>query len=107
MTLFFLMLMGHAAGDYALQNDFVARFKSPLAERIGGAVVWPYVLGSHALIHAGFVFIITNSITAAACEFAAHALIDAGKCMGKFGFHVDQISHIACKALWIVIWGLK
>lgn len=104
MTLkFFLLICGHALGDFALQNDFVAKFKSRHAAFYTGETVWPYVLGAHSLIHGLIVFLITKNIYFGIAETLAHFLIDFVKCENKIGFHTDQWLHVCCKILWAVL----
>ncbi len=100
---FVFLLVGHALGDYALQTEFMVEAKSP---RFGS--IWPWVLGSHCLIHGFLVAIILNNPVLGLLELAAHFVIDLAKSNGLFGrgdfsFHVDQILHVACKALWVAM----
>jgi hypothetical protein len=100
---FCLLLVAHAIADYPLQGEFLAKFKNPAAGPFMGEVIWPWILGSHAAIHAGFVGVITGSLLLAAAEFVAHCAIDLAKCRGWFGFNADQALHVGCKAVWIAI----
>jgi hypothetical protein len=93
-----LMIVGHAVADYPLQGEFLARAKNR-AESLPG-VPWYHGLLSHAAIHGGAVGLVTGSVTLGLAEFVAHALIDDAKCMGRFGYNVDQALHIACKVVW-------
>lgn len=102
ILMFFALMIGHAFADYPLQGDFIANFKSPKT-KLGKETVWPYVLGAHCLIHAGFVWAITGSVWLAAAEMVAHWFIDIAKCLGFTNFHIDQWLHIACKAAWVAI----
>ncbi len=102
MIVLFKLLVGHSLGDFALQNDFIANFKSRHAKFFTGETIWPYVLGCHSLIHGGFVFLATGRIELGIAETFAHALIDFGKGEKWFGFHTDQILHIACKVIWLM-----
>jgi hypothetical protein len=94
----FMLVCGHALGDYALQNDFVAKNKARKGSIPG---FWPYVLGSHALMHGMLVTIATGSTLLGMAETLAHALIDFGKCEGWFGINTDQLLHLGCKAVWL------
>lgn len=100
-----LLLAGHAVADYPLQGDFLATAKdrnTPL-----GAMFWPHALTAHALIHAGFVAVLTGSAWLAAGEFIAHWITDWLKCEKVIGLNADQAVHVACKVLWwlVVVYG--
>lgn len=97
----FLLMIGHAAADYALQNDFMAMAKNHTTEL--GKVYWKWVLPSHGLIHAGFVYFITGSFVLGMAEFIVHTITDYLKCDGKIGFNTDQFIHLGCKVLWILL----
>lgn len=111
LQLFALLLIGHALADYPLQGDFLARAKNRFAAIPG--VPWVWALGSHAAIHAGFVWVITGTWWLGLLEFVAHAAIDDWKCavsarvegrrMQAAAFHMDQIAHVACKLAWAVL----
>lgn len=111
--LLFLLIAGHAIGDFALQNDFIAKGKNHLTPVYG--VPWIIILLAHAWIHAGIVLYITNNLFIATCELLAHTFIDFMKTENVFGlyliihdeekilkysFALDQILHILCKILW-------
>ena len=105
-TTLWLLVCMHALCDYPLQGDFLAKFKSPSAPLINGEVVWPIVLSAHAAIHAGGVFVVTQSLTLSLAEYVAHTAIDYGKCRGWFGFGADQALHIGCKVIWVsALWA--
>lgn len=97
----FLLMIGHAAADYALQNDFMAMAKNHTTDL--GKVYWKWVLPSHGLIHAGFVYFITGSFVLGMAEFIVHTITDYLKCDGKIGFNTDQFIHLGCKVLWILL----
>lgn len=101
IQMFGLLMVGHAIADYPLQGDFLARAKNRTAPIPG--VPWQQALGAHALIHAGFVGVITGSIALAVCEFAAHWITDDLKCRGKINFNTDQAIHLICKVVWCAI----
>lgn len=98
-VLVLVLLFGHALADYPLQGDFIAKFKAP-GSRLGGELVWPWVMGAHCVIHAGFVLVITGSPVLALLEFVLHFSIDVCKCAGLIGFHDDQSLHVLCKVAW-------
>ena len=104
----FWLLVGHALGDFALQSDWMAIYKSHhnknvqvLSKQPG--IIWLHVLSSHCLIHAGAVALATGSVVLGVLEFIAHFIIDFCKSEGLFGFHTDQILHLLCKGLWLVL----
>lgn len=94
------MLAAHAICDYALQGDWLSKAKNPKLDLVAGEVIWPLALGSHAIIQAVAVHIVTGSWLLAGCEFVAHYLIDYSKCSGRFGYNVDQYLHIGCKVAY-------
>lgn len=97
----FLLMIGHAVADYALQNDFMAMAKNHTTDL--GKVYWKWVLPSHGLIHAGFVYFFTGSFVLGLAEFVVHTITDYLKCDGKISFSMDQWIHVGCKVLWIVL----
>ena len=106
---FFLLLVGHAVADFALQNDAMAKGKNRHAS-VGllppgqtPQVAWAYWLTAHALVHAGAVVLATQSLELGVAEFALHWLIDAAKCENWTGIHTDQALHMACKVLWALL----
>lgn len=100
MTFFmvlFLMLAAHALADYPLQGDFLAINKL----RSGpNAIPWYYALVSHAMIHGGFVALITGFWWIGFMEVIAHTVIDYLKCEGRISFDMDQMLHVWCKFTW-------
>lgn len=113
MTLFAMlwwMLVGHALCDYPLQGDSMAKgknrhtppFNVPPGQKPG--TVWPYWLGSHALIHGGMVTLVTGSVLLGVCEAVAHWFIDMAKCENITNLHIDQAAHVFCKLLWIALY---
>jgi hypothetical protein len=104
---FFLLIAAHFLCDFALQSEFMAIYKSPRQARVGGEIIWPWLLGGHAAIHGLAVFLVTGSLLLGLAETSAHALIDYLKCKGRFGFHVDQLLHIGSKVLWLVVYAFS
>lgn len=101
ITLFFKLIIGHFIADYPLQGDFLAKAKNHLAPI--PLVPFYQALIAHAAIHAGVVWYITGSGLLAMCEFLLHSLIDYLKCDGKLTFNEDQLAHVICKALYVII----
>lgn len=101
LALFFWLLVGHSLCDYPLQGDFLARAKNQHAPLPG--IPWEIALAAHALIHAGAVAFLTGSILLGLAEFVAHTAIDWIKSELITDFAMDQMLHVACKVLWILV----
>jgi len=104
----FLLLVGHAIADFALQSDAMAKGKNRhnKSEPPPGAkpqVCWYYWLTAHALIHGGVVWLVTGLWIFGLMETIAHWLIDFGKCENWYGIHEDQLMHLLCKLFYILI----
>jgi hypothetical protein len=104
MYVLLLLIFGHALGDYSFQSEYMALSKNR-NHAMGANGVWLHCLTMHAVIHGGIVGIITHSASLGIAEFLAHFAIDFFKCEKKYGYHTDQIIHIACKFLWWIIWS--
>ncbi len=110
-ALFFALVIGHAFADYPLQGEFLAKRKNhrrpPDAESDGNPGspnhLWFHCLTAHALIHAGFVWVITGVAFFGLLEFVFHWLIDFFKSEGWINFHFDQAVHLLCKLLYILL----
>lgn len=109
--LFFAFVIGHAFADYPLQGEFLAKRKNhrlpPDAEgpgqRSGPILIWFHCLTAHALIHAGFVWIVSGVAILAFMEFVLHWIIDYMKSEGWINFHLDQALHLACKLGYVAL----
>ena len=106
--LLFYLIVGHAIADYPLQSDWMAKHKNrhvksepPPGQK--QQAVWPCVLTAHALVHGGFVAVITGIWWLGLLEAIVHWVIDFFKCEGKYGIYTDQALHIVCKIVWLVI----
>ena len=104
IKLLFLLNAGHALGDFALQNEWVAthkdrhtRLNMPFEERAKALMIWPHLLTAHAFIHGGIVYMITGKLSLGILETVLHWITDFGKCEKWFNFHVDQFIHIGTK----------
>jgi hypothetical protein len=98
-----LMLIGHAVADYPLQGDWLSKAKNHTLTLVPGEAIWPGALASHALIHAGAVWLVTQSWMLTAFEFFAHAVIDHTKCSGRLSYNQDQALHVVCKIAWAAL----
>ncbi len=104
----FWLLVGHAVGDFALQSDWMVKYKSQkntdvqvLSNRPG--LIWVHVLGAHCMVHAGAVALATGSVLLGLFELIAHFATDYAKSAGWFGFHTDQFLHLLAKGLWLIL----
>lgn len=101
----FLLLAAHALCDFPLQGDTTAVNKNRHANTaLQQHVPWYYWLLSHALVHGGAVALITGQPILGLMETLAHFAIDFAKCEKRIGIHTDQLLHVVCKVLWVVIW---
>lgn len=101
MNTLLLLLVAHALADFPLQGDFLSKAKDPTAVIMStGERIWVWAMGSHCLIHAGFVTVITGNAWLGLAEFVAHGVTDYVKCQRRISFGTDQTIHIACKVLW-------
>lgn len=94
--MFFQLVMGHYLADFALQSDWMAKFKAPKS-----FPYWLHVMTAHCAIQALSVWLITHSWVFTAMEFFGHFAIDVLKCKGKIGFGTDQALHISMKLLYV------
>lgn len=99
--LLFALFVAHSLADYPLQGDFLAQGKN--RNTALGKLFWPYALSSHAMIHGGFVFLLTGSVWLGLAESIIHAGTDWLKCENKISMLADQAIHYACKAAWVLI----
>lgn len=109
IAIFFALMIGHALADYPLQGEAIAKGKNrhnpPFGIPAGQkpCTVWTHYLTAHALIHAGFVWLITGSVWMGLVEFVAHWVIDFSKCENWTNPHEDQGLHIICKLIYAAI----
>lgn len=101
ITLFYL-IFAHFLCDFALQNDFVAKFKARI---VGGKYndMWIWVLLAHSSIHALAVLVITKSVILSLIMLVTHFIIDTYKCETKCSLSTDQFLHLV---VILAIWGL-
>jgi hypothetical protein len=101
LEIFAAMIVLHCLCDYAWQGDFLAGAKNwttPI-----GSKIWPEALASHAIIQGGAVWLVTGSLLIGVLEAVTHAAIDAAKIANKISYRADQLLHVACKAVWVVL----
>lgn len=108
MIKLFELLVGHAVADFGLQSDWMAKNKNrnvspsyvPKGQRF--TQTWFYVLSAHALIHGGFVYLITGSLFLGLFETVSHWILDFLKCENITDPHIDQILHIGSKVVYAI-----
>lgn len=92
-----LLLVAHFLADFPLQGDYMAKAKNPTQNKWE---IWVPVMFGHCLIHAGFVYVITQQLSLAFLQFVTHWIIDVSKCRGRLSkdgakaFLIDQLSHL-------------
>jgi hypothetical protein len=103
----FLLICGHAIGDFSLQTEWTAfnknrhvRDKFTEVQKKTMLVIWPWLLSAHALTHGLIVFVVLNRLDLAILESAVHWFVDFGKNEGWYNFHTDQLIHLLTKLLW-------
>jgi Protein of unknown function (DUF3307) len=102
--LMFWLIVSHAVADFPLQPDSMAVGKDRHHDPALHGVDWWYWLTSHAIVQGAGVALVTQSISLGLAEMVAHWLIDFGKIERRYGIHVDQALHIACKFVWAWIY---
>ena len=93
ITLFATLLCTHFLLDFAIQGDFVAKYKARIVEG-GNNVLWKWVLTAHAASHTLPVLLLTQSVLLGMVMFISHFVIDFLKCEQKINFNQDQTLHI-------------
>lgn len=101
LALFFAFAISHALADFPLQGDYLARVKQ--RSKASSISEWLIALTAHSLIHAGGVWLVTGSVTLAVIELLLHWLIDLGKGEGYYGYVADQVLHLACKVVYVIV----
>ena len=93
ITLFVTLLCTHFLLDFAIQGDFVAKYKARIVDEKEN-VFWKWVLTAHAASHTLPVLILTQSVLLGLVMFISHFVIDFLKCEQKINFNQDQTLHI-------------
>ena len=91
--LFVTLLCTHFLLDFAIQGDFVAKYKARTVDDSNN-VMWKWVLTAHAASHTLPVLILTQSVLLGLVMFISHFIIDFLKCEQKINFNQDQTLHI-------------
>ena len=93
ITLFATLLCTHFLLDFAIQGDFVAKYKARTVDDSNN-VMWKWVLTAHAASHTLPVLLLTQSVLLGLVMFISHFIIDFLKCEQKIDFNQDQTLHI-------------
>ena len=93
ITLFAILLCTHFLLDFAIQGDFVAKYKARIVEGRSNEF-WKWVLTAHAASHSLPVLLLTQSVLLGLVMFISHFIIDFLKCEQKINFNQDQTLHI-------------
>lgn len=109
IELIFRLLVGHAVADFGLQSDWMAKNKNhnnksdyiPPGQKY--EETWFWVLGAHAFIHGGAVYWATGNPYLGFLETILHFFIDYAKCDNWWGPKIDQLCHLFCKSVYLII----
>lgn len=112
LIIMFYLLGAHALFDFALQGDAVAINKNRhLKTALQKTVPWYFWMLSHTMSHGFAVACLLKFLSipieiAVLCglvETGLHFAIDYYKCEKLFGIIVDQLLHVACKIILVLI----
>lgn len=100
----FALLIGHSLADYPLQGRFIATYKSRHSKNPNEPESHPWwlFLTTHALVHAGTVWIVTGNVFFALIELVLHWIIDFVKAENRFSLITDQALHVLCKVGYFI-----
>lgn len=101
IVLLFALCFAHCLADYPLQGPFLSEAKN--RNTAVGKIFWPHALSAHAIIHGGFVLLLTGYVWLGVAETLIHALTDWLKCENKISMRTDQLVHYGCKLLWVAV----
>jgi hypothetical protein len=54
-------------------------------------------------VHGFFVAWITGVVWLGLAEWAAHVIVDYGKCRHRYTLAFDQFLHLVCKVIWVLL----
>jgi hypothetical protein len=108
VQVFLALSVGHAIADFPLQGEFLATCKNrhvlkKLDDPLRPPSIWLTCMLVHCVTHAGAVWLITGSFLFGVIELVLHFIIDVLKCEGYTDFNMDQILHIACKVVYVIV----
>lgn len=103
IEMFFILIAIHLVADYVLQGDSVATGKNKNLDPAKFGVSWYYWLSAHAATHSLLVGIAVQNFYAGLIEFVWHFITDYLKCEKKINLHMDQVSHVVCKLIIVIV----
>lgn len=103
IQMFFILIAIHLVADYVLQGDSIATGKNRNLDPAKYGVPWYYWLSSHAATHSLFVGFVVQNFYAGLVEFVCHFVIDFLKCEKKINLHMDQVLHVLCKLIIVIV----
>ena len=99
LRMYFLLICIHALTDFQLQNG--AMWQRKTREHSDRWYQW---LIAHALICGGGVYLATDILALGIVEVVCHCMIDFWKGERWIDSRTDQIFHVACRIVYVLIW---
>lgn len=100
----FMLIAAHFICDFPLQSDAIAINKNRNARtELQKHVPYQYWGVAHGFCHGAAVALITGSVWLGIAETVCHYIIDFGKCEKYYNIHIDQLLHMVCKIIWVII----
>jgi hypothetical protein len=100
-SLFCAFAVVHVLADFPLQGDYLAKQK--VLKTASSQSEWLVALFAHCVIHGGGVWLVSGSLAFGLAEWVLHFSIDFAKGQGKFGLIADQLLHLFCKLLYVLV----
>nr|WP_186481638.1 DUF3307 domain-containing protein [Synechococcus sp. NOUM97013] len=98
--LLILLVFGHFLADFPLQSDRMAVEKCPGKDAV---LDWRWWLAAHSATHGLVVSLLTGVPFVGLAEMIFHAAIDYGKCRFRYSLAADQLMHVVCKVVWVLV----
>ena len=99
-NLLILLVFGHFLADFPLQNNRMAVEKCPGNDAV---LDWRWWLTAHTATHGLVVAVLTGVPVLGLAEMISHAAIDYGKCRFRYSLAADQLMHVGCKVVWVLV----
>jgi len=103
ISTFIWLLFGHAVADFGFQDNDMMTYKNPSCKRRKAVGPWWLWMLGHGCIHGAMVTLVTGSFVLGLGEAYCHCIIDYGKCKKYYGYAIDQIMHLLCKFIWVLL----